>query len=316
MSTTTSLSTSASGTLQAAPITCIQPGGGWLVQLELAWGRFRRWRLRTFWPSHVHRMTALRKGACPICPHDIIDSRDLKYFRNVCGYSFAMEDDPYAWRERLPIARPGWVEVIVCGGGLFLIALAAAWFSPLAAVVPLLLALFVIAFFRDPPRRIPTEPGLIVAPADGRVTDIELLDWHEDLAGPAVKIGIYLSIFNVHVNRCPSAARVVEVRYYPGQFLDVRHPAAPRINEQLWLVLESETDPQRRLLVKPIAGAFARRIVCLVRPGELLPRGAKTGMIKFGSRTELYLARHEGLEILVQPGQRVRGGMTALARER
>lgn len=300
---------------QAAPITCVQPNGGWIVRLELFWGRCRRWLLRRCWPGYVRRMQDLRQGSCTQCPHDIIDARDLKLYRNVCGYWFETSDDPYRWRDRLPICRMGLAEVVVFGSVLVLLALLLGLLWPWLAALPILPLLFLIAFFRDPPRRAPTEAGLFVAPADGRVTDIEMLDWQDDLEGPAVKIGIYLSVFNVHVNRCPVAARVVSVRYFPGQFLDVRHRDAPRINEQLWLLLETETSPSHRVLVKPIAGAFARRIVTEVRPGQVLDRGARIGMIKFGSRTELYLPHHAGLHVLVKPGDRVRGGMTVVARE-
>lgn len=298
--------------LQAVPITCVQPGGGWIVRLELSWSRWRRRWLRVCWPGYVHRMASRRRGSCPDCPHDIIDSRDLKLFRNVCGYWFAPEDDGFRWRDRLFICRMGLAEVLVFGLGLLLLVGLLGLFKWWAAVPPLLALVLVVAFFRDPPRRVPTQPGLMVAPADGRITDIESLNWHDDLGGPALKIGIYLSVFNVHVNRCPLAARVVSVRYFPGQFLDVRHGDAPRVNEQLWLLLEASEEPGLRVLVKPIAGAFARRIVTEVRPGQMLERGAKIGMIKFGSRTELIIPTHPDWRVLVRPGDRVRGGVTAL----
>src|SRR5262245_8984770 len=93
-------------------IACVQPGGGWAVRWEAAWGRVRRWRLRRFRPRYVTRMRARRCGECPGCRHDIIDSRDLKLVRNVCGFWFSPEVDPFRWREALPIARWAWPEVL------------------------------------------------------------------------------------------------------------------------------------------------------------------------------------------------------------
>src|SRR5262245_4860837 len=100
-------------TLATAPITSAQPGGGWCMRLELAWDRLRRAALRRFRPGYVRRMAGLRQGQCPDCPHDIIDPRDLKFSRNVCGYWFHPEDDPFRWRGRLRLARAGLAEVVI-----------------------------------------------------------------------------------------------------------------------------------------------------------------------------------------------------------
>jgi phosphatidylserine decarboxylase len=290
-----------------------QPGGGWVMRLELAWGRLRRRRLRLVRPSYVARMQSARRGECPGCTHDVIDDRDLKFFRNVCGFHFAAGDSPRRWLDRLPLAPMGRGEVLIFGGGLLALAVAAVFLTPYAAVPPALLALFVVHFFRDPPRQIPTTPGAVVSPADGVVTDVEELDEVAFWAGPAVKIGIYLSVLNVHVNRAPEAARVIEVCYAPGRFLDTRRAAAARHNEQCWTLLECEAAPHHLVAVKQIAGTFARRIVCEARPGAVLARGERFGMIKFGSRTELYLSRAPGLRVGVRPGDRVRGGSSVLA---
>src|SRR6266850_101056 len=100
--------------LEAKPmppsISCVQPGGGWVVRLELAWGKLRRWWLRTFRSAYVARMHTIRRGECPHCPHDIVDPRDLKFYRNVCGFYFSPEDDRYQWRARLGVARIGLAE--------------------------------------------------------------------------------------------------------------------------------------------------------------------------------------------------------------
>jgi phosphatidylserine decarboxylase len=243
----------------------------------------------------------------------VIDDRDLKFFRNVCGYHFDAVDVPRNWLDRLPVAPMGRGEVLIFGGGLSALAVASALLTPWAAAVPALLALFVVLFFRDPPRQIPDTPGGIVSPADGVVTDVEEVDEVPFWDGPAVKIGIYLSVFNVHVNRVPETARVIEVRYVPGRFLSTGLESAARVNEQCWTLLEHEAAPHHLVAVKQIAGTFARRIVCEARPGAVLARGERFGMIKFGSRTELYLAKAPGLRVAVAPGARVRGGSSVVA---
>lgn len=294
-------------------ITSVQPGGGWAIRVEQVWGRVRRFYLRKIRPNYVARMMALRRGHCLNCLHEVIDSRDLKFCRNVCGYWFDRADDRFAWRDRLPIARPGWAEVMMFGGGSVLAAVLLALWSPWAAIPPAIAALFVLAFFRNPPRRIPPEPRLIVSPADGRITDITPIERLEEFGGPAVRIGIYLSIFNVHVNRCPDAARVIAVEYRPGRFLDVRNASAPELNERFSTLLETESAPHHLILVRQIAGAFASRVVNEARPGSVLDRGAKFGMIKFGSRTELYLPA-SAVEVFVSVGDRVTGGASVVAR--
>ena len=298
-----------------------QPGGGLIMRLELAWGRLRRARLRAFRPGYVRRMRDLRRGHCPDCPHDILDSRDLKFYRNVCGYSFDPADDPFAGRDRLPLARAGLAELLILS--LVMCALTAAavgWFGMghtwfwLAAAVSAIVVGWGVYFFRDPPRRVPEGAGLVVAPADGVVVEVEELERLEGFEGRVLKIGIFLSVFNVHINRSPVAARVIQLRYFPGRFLNAMRPRSAAQNEQLWLDLQEESPPHRRLLVKQIAGAIARRIVCEARPAELLQRGRRFGMIKFGSRTELCLPIESGLHISTHVGQRVRAGVSIVAR--
>ncbi len=109
------------------------------------------------------------------------------------------------------------------------------------------------------------------------------------MGGPAVRIGIFLSIFNVHLNRSPLAARVIALRYSPGEFLNALRPESALRNENMWIALEEDAPPYRRLVVRQISGAIARRIVCDLRPGEVIARGHVFGMIKLGSRTELIL---------------------------
>ena len=181
------------------------------------------------------------------------------------------------------------------------------------AIVPAVLLGLVVYFFRDPPRRVPAEAGLIVSPADGKIAEITRLEHDEFIGGPAVRIGIFLSIFNVHMNRAPVESRVIALRYSPGEFLNALKPESAWRNENTWIGLEEESPPHRRMIVRQISGQFARRIVCDLRPGEVVPRGQKFGMIKLGSRTELILPDTEDLKIEVEVGQKVKAGTTVMA---
>ena len=292
------------------------------MQLELAWGRLRRGWLRRFRPGYVRRMAERRQGHCPACPHDIIDPRDLKFVRNVCGYWFRPEDDPFRWRGRLRLARAGLAEVVVFSIVLLPLAalgvLAAVRLHPLFALptaVALGLWVFVLSFFRDPERTIPADPAALLSPADGTVTHIDEVDEADFPGGRALRISMFLSIFNVHVNRMPRTARVVGVRYFSGDFRYANHPACFARNEQLWIDLE-EPGTGRPLRVKQISGVAARRIVCWLKVGETVPAGERFGMIKFGSRTEVYLPATEAIELRVRVGDKAAGGRTVLARFR
>ncbi len=130
--------------------------------------------------------------------------------------------------------------------------------------------------------------------------------------GRALRISIFLSIFNVHVNRSPRSARVLDVRYFPGSFLDARNPQSAVQNEQLWIDLEEPSS--RPVRVKQISGAIARRIVCWLKAGDQLQAGDRVGMIKLGSRTDVLLPPGPGVDILVKVGDKVRGGSTVLLR--
>ena len=191
---------------------------------------------------------------------------------------------------------------------------AAGYFHWWLAILPAVPLALVVYFFRDPPRHIPQEPGLIVSPADGTIAEVTRVERDEFLGGPAVRIGIFLSIFNVHINRAPLACRAVAMRYSPGEFLNALRPEIAVRNENMWIGLEEESPPHRRLAVRQISGAIARRIVCDLRPGEALQRGEKFGMIKLGSRTELILPDVPELSVDAAVGRRVRAGGTVLAR--
>jgi phosphatidylserine decarboxylase len=296
----------------------VQPGGGICMAIELAWARLRKALTRTLFPGYVADMQAKRQGDCPNCTHDILDARDLKYTRNVCGYWFKPEDDAHAYRNRLGFARHGFAEMTLFT--LFFLALGipcayAVWEVHWLFVIPLialaLLELEIITFFRDPERVIPADPDALVSPADGTVTNVEEVD--EPEMGKALRISIFLSVFNVHVNRCPFAGDVTDVRYFPGEYLDARNAESAVRNEQLWIDM---IDPatQMPIRVKQLSGAIARRIVCWLKPGEKLVKGERIGMIKLGSRTDILIPVGRAREICVKVGDTVQGGATVLLR--
>jgi phosphatidylserine decarboxylase len=300
----------------------VQPGGGFCMGLELAWGRLRRAFLRRFRPGYVADMARKREGICADCPHDIIDPRDLKFWRNVCGYWFRDEDDAFRWRGRLRLARAGLAEVVffsllflAISLGLSALAILVHWGFWIALVAVLVLWFEAVFFFRDPERTIPLDPSALVSPADGTVTHVEEVEDADFPGGRALRISIFLSVFNVHVNRVPRAGQVVGLRYYPGCFRDARSPECPVQNEQLWIDLQ-EPDSGRLIRVKQISGAVARRIVCWLKIDETVVAGARFGMIKFGSRTDVLLTASESVNILTSVGDRVRGGNTVLLRFR
>ena len=277
----------------------VQPGGGVCMQIELAWGRLRRWYLRRFRKGYVSRMAESRRGSAEDAPHEILDPRDLKFCRNLCECSWDAADDAFAWRERVPFARWGLIELLLMGSTLLVATALLIWLgSPwhYGALATGLAAAIIIYFFRDPHRMVPTDPGLLIGPADGKVVEITRLEHDEFIDGPAVRIGIFLSLFNVHINRAPSAARVIELRYTPGLFLNAMNPESSLRNENMWIGLEEEAAPYRRLVVRQISGLVARRICCDVKPGDVVERGHKFGMIKLGSRTELIVPDTEDFE--------------------
>ena len=175
------------------------------------------------------------------------------------------------------------------------------------ALVLLLLAAFMAYFFRDPQRAVPSESGLVVSPADGKVTRIEKLAG--DSAESPTVVSIFLSPFDVHVNRAPIAGEVIDVTYTKGRFIAATSDNASLLNEQNALTIKGE---RMTVVCKQIAGVLARRIVCWKRPGDRLELGERFGLIKFGSRTDLVLPL--GVEVLVKVGERVRGGVTIIGR--
>jgi phosphatidylserine decarboxylase len=186
------------------------------------------------------------------------------------------------------------------------------WPAPallLLAGLFLLLTLFMAYFFRDPRRDVPAESGLVVSPADGRVTRVEKLSVG-DAQSPTV-VSIFLSPLDVHVNRSPIAGKVVDVSYTKGRFTAATSDNASLVNEQNALTIKGE---QLTVVCKQIAGVLARRIVCWKRPGDSLEQGERFGLIKFGSRTDLVLPPE--VEVVVGVGERVSGGVSVIGRYR
>lgn len=165
--------------------------------------------------------------------------------------------------------------------------------------------LFTLYFFRDPERKIMAAAGQIVAPADGKVLSIDEVDEKDFMGGRCKRVSIFLSIFDVHINRAPVGGIVGMVHYSPGKFAFAHTMDASRNNENNSIGIEGS---EFKVLVRQIAGAVARRIVCYCRPSERVRTGDRIGMIRFGSRTELYLPLE--CEILVSAGQRVKGGVS------
>jgi len=187
-------------------------------------------------------------------------------------------------------------------------------FWPLALItVPVLIWLF--AFFRDPHRIVPVDENIMVSPADGTVSDITEIENDANLGGPAVRVGIFLSVFNVHINRSPCDARVVKTEYKRGKFINaMHHNKASEENESNTVVLAEAQTGKPVAVVKQIVGLIARRIVFTPRQGDLVGRGERIGLIKFGSRTELIIPKWLEPQVLVQIGQPVRGGADVIAK--
>lgn len=195
---------------------------------------------------------------------------------------------------------------------LSVLGLAGLWWCWQAAAIPFALLGFVISFFRDPDRTAPADPNLIVAPADGRIVEINNVHEPHFLKGDAQMVAIFLSVFDVHVQRAPIEGEVKLVQHNKGKFLDARHPQAGALNENR--VIGIEAADGFRVTVRQIAGLIARRIVGWTGPGERLAKGQRIGMIRFGSRVELFLP--SDAEIIVKCGDYAKGGETVLARRR
>ena len=208
----------------------------------------------------------------------------------------------------LRVTRHGAREMLI--GSVVLAAIGAVFgyvFWPLIVlVIPVLIWLF--AFFRDPEREVPLDQDVMVSPADGTVSDISELPHDELIGGPALRVGIFLSVFNVHINRSPCDGKVLAAYYKKGKFINaMRHQLASDDNESNTVVLGEATSGKPIAVVKQIVGLIARRIIFTAEQGQLLRKGERIGMIKFGSRTELTVPRWLEPQVQVKVGQTVRG---------
>jgi len=210
------------------------------------------------------------------------------------------------------IARDGFLFIII---GFILtvifVLLAVRWDSYWLFALGLIFAIltvFTTFFFRDPSRHFTPEPGIIVAPADGKVVAVDTLDNHPYVGEQAIKISIFLSIFDVHVNRIPTDGTIDYVKYNPGKFFAAYKDKASELNEQTEIGII--TGDGTRLIVKQIAGVIARRIVCNLHQGDVVSAGKRFGMIRFGSRTDLILPA--GSDINITLGEHVTGSKTVM----
>lgn len=194
---------------------------------------------------------------------------------------------------------------IYYGLGMLGSALLLGWFAPALAVIPVLLGVFFVWFFRDPERGIPAATGLMVSPADGKVTDVSTVEVD---GAPRKRISIFLSVFDVHVNRSPIAGVITRVEYRKGKFGNAMGAISAEENEQNIVTVEGEG---QTVIFKQIAGLLARRIVFNKKVGDHVERGERVGLIKFGSRTDIIL--EPSADVQVKVGERVRGGSSIIA---
>lgn len=192
------------------------------------------------------------------------------------------------------------LPLLAFGGVVFLLH----WY--VIAVVLVFLALFVFSFFRDPNRVVPAEPGAVVSPADGRIV---VVTDEENAGRPGQRVSIFLAIWNVHVNRAPATGTIANMDYRPGKFLAAMRERASFENEQNVFTLSTESG---EMVFKQIAGLIARRVVSWKKQGEQVTRGERIGLVRFGSRVDVWLPK--GAEILVKVGENVKGGSSVIAR--
>ncbi len=191
--------------------------------------------------------------------------------------------------------------------GFLALTILVAFIVPWGVPVPLVLTLFMLFFFRDPERRVPKEGDIFVSPADGKVILIQNVFEEKFLKDDAVEISIFMSPLDVHVNRAPCDGSVEEVVHTPGKFFSAFKHEASLQNENIAMLLNTKYG---RILVRQVAGSLARRAVCRVKPGDLLGKGERYGIIKFSSRLDLYLPKNTLIKVTL--GDRVKAGETLI----
>ena len=207
---------------------------------------------------------------------------------------------------RLPVAREG-LPFILTGGGVTLLFLV--FDLQFLAVFTGILSLFTIYFFRDPERKNNDPEKAVLTPADGRILEIQYFkDSDNPLCKPAVKVGVFMSIFSVHVNRVPVSGKISEITYHPGKFISANRDKASTQNEHNRITLE--TGDGRKIIIVQIAGLIARRIVCWIKEGDEVTSGQRFGLIRFGSKLDIYLP--DDTRVIVQSRHKVKAGETIL----
>ncbi len=209
-------------------------------------------------------------------------------------------------RERAPIAIEG-IQFVVIAGIISILFYVAGLIIP--ALLFSLVTLFVVWFFRNPERSVPPGDNNVISPADGKIIDIREGDETRILKKRMLKISIFMNLFNVHVNRLPCTGKVVDILYNPGKFVSANLEKASLENEQNAVVLETASG--EKIIFIQIAGLIARRIVCWLRKGQFVKRGERFGLIRFGSRVDVYLP--VGTDVKVSLGQKVKAGESILA---
>ncbi len=224
---------------------------------------------------------------------------------------------------KIPLTKYGWPQVVIFPAvqltSMLIVLLTLPKLMPLWGVITLevIITIFLIwtlSFFRDPQRATPEAENLLIAPADGKITDIETVEENNFIGGSATRIGIFLSIFDVHINRAPCNVKVEQINYKKGKYKNAARPSSGRVNESNNLALTRTNEPKEKLILRQISGAIARRIVCTAKTGQNLAGGEKFGMIKFGSRTEIYIPARENAKLLVKIGDKVKAGLTPLVK--
>jgi phosphatidylserine decarboxylase len=212
------------------------------------------------------------------------------------------------------IAKEGLREIALATVILGALCATSIWLFWPAAIPCIAIWLWILSFFRDPVRQRTFLQGELCAPADGKVTEVTEVGHYGPLGGPAIRVGIFLSLFDVHINRAPCSGQIRSISYKRGEFLDARHPESGRRNESNALLIDPESPLPGPVEVRQIAGILARRIICDARPDEHLLIGARFGLIKFGSRTELIIPLRDDIKVEVKVGDKVRAGLTVMAR--
>ena len=218
--------------------------------------------------------------------------------------------DEFSWADRpvltaFPIARAGYPFIFASA---FVTAVLALLQLTLLTLIALSATFFICFFFRDPNRVTPTRQGAVVSPADGKVIRIEQLDETPFSNGPCVKISIFMSVFNVHVNRICETGSVIKTQYHPGTFFNAALDKASDKNERNAVFVK--TDDGKEFCMVQIAGLIARRIICSVQEGDHLKRGQRFGLICFGSRLDVYLPSDAGVNVSV--GEKVTAGISIM----